>query len=132
MVYDSKNRIQEHLSDFLNDIRSARVGVVDGIVFAIRIEIIAQYIRCLRKNGGIIRIDKPTDDGVVVTALQVIETGFGIVVIAAIAEGIDFADVIAGLAPGDIAVAPRIEVYSFLPVVSRVGDHPFGGSCFSA
>ena len=70
---------------------------------------------------GRIRIDKPTDDGVVVTALQVIETGFGIVVIAAIAEGVDLADIKAGLAPSNIAVAPRIEVYSFLPVVSRVG-----------
>ena len=45
------------------------------------------------QNTGIIRVQKPTDNGIVIPALEVIETGIGIVEIAAVAEGVDVGNV---------------------------------------
>ena len=45
------------------------------------------------QNTGIIRVQKPTDNRIVIPALEVIEAGIGIVEIAAVAEGIDVGNV---------------------------------------
>ena len=37
----------------------------------------------------VIFVDKPTDFGVVVSALEIVELGFRIVVVRAVAEGVD-------------------------------------------
>ena len=43
--------------------------------------------------GIFVRIDKSADLGIVISALEVIEAGFSIVVVAAVAQGVDFCDV---------------------------------------
>ena len=45
------------------------------------------------QNPCVVGIQKPTDNGIVIPALEVIETGVGIVEIAAVAEGVDVGNV---------------------------------------
>ena len=69
-------------------------------------------------GGEGVRIDEPAHGGVIVTAVEVIEVGFGVEVIASVAEGVVVADrPAAGV--GDRAVAPG---------VIAVGRHNLAGS----
>ena len=87
------------------------VSVVDRIVKAIGVQISAEET-ALRladginqpQNTGIIRVQKPTDNGIVIPALEVIETGIGIVEIAAVAEGVDVRDM--GGVSGNVHTGP--------------------------
>ena len=58
--------------------------------------------------GGIVCINEPAGFGVVVSALQVIQLGFAIVVIAAVADGVPVADVIGGVVDNAEDLAPGI------------------------
>ena len=55
-------------------------------------------------------INKPTSDGVVVAGVEVIKSGFGIVVIAAVAEGVVHADSACGRAGNGNARAPCVGI----------------------
>ena len=62
----------------------------------------------LPRTSKAIRIDEPTDAGVVISALEVVEPGFCVVVVAAVADGVDFADgVLVGSGDGQ-DIAPGI------------------------
>ena len=56
------------------------------------------------QNPGVIRVQKPSDNGIVIPALEVIETGVGIVEITAVAEGVDVGDM--GGVRGNIDTGP--------------------------
>ena len=56
----------------------------------------------------IIRIDKPTGFGVIVTALEVVQPRFGVVEVTAVAEGVGISQAICHGACGRQNVAPRI------------------------
>jgi len=55
----------------------------------------------LPSRGVLIRIDKPADLGVVISALQIIEFGLGIEIITPIAKRIDCADAAGGRRGGN-------------------------------
>ena len=94
------------------------IGVVDRVVLAIRKQIRPRDVRC--GQGCIfwqIGVDEPADHGVVVPALQVVEAGFDVLVVAPIPQGVDacegavvIRDLAAGVycdggfAPGVVAV----------------------------
>ena len=95
------------------------IGVVDRVILAIRKQIRPRDIRC--GQGCIfwqVGVDKPADHWVVVPALQVVEAGFDVLVVAPIPQGVDACEgvVVArdlaagvycdgGFAPGVVAVA---------------------------
>ena len=103
--------------------RPSRVDMVDRVVVTIREHVVPQ--EALPRRGKGVGAHKPADGGVIIAALEVIESRFGIVVIAAVAEGIDRCEV-AGLgediAPGIVGVgsdfgkARNLVVGSFHPV----------------
>ena len=64
------------------------------VIIAVRKHIVAEI--ALSGARVAIRIDKPPQCGVIVSGLQVIETGFGIVVIATVADGVQVCE-LAGL-----------------------------------
>ena len=57
-----------------------------------------------------IRIDEAAHCGVIITGLQVIEAGFGIVVVATVAEGVDMRDVgcVGDVLPILYQIPPRV------------------------
>ena len=57
-----------------------------------------------------VRINKPASDGVVVTGVEVIEAALGVVVIAAVAEGVVHADSACGRAGNGNARAPCVGI----------------------
>ena len=64
--------------------------------------------KTLSGTGERIRIDKSTDAGIVISALEVVEPGISVVVVAAVANGIDLADgVLVGAGDGK-DVAPGV------------------------
>ena len=72
----------------------------DGIVRAIGVQISAEKAPLSLTHSGdetqnsrVVGVQKPTDNGIVIPALEVIETGIGIVEIAAVAEGVDVGNV---------------------------------------
>ena len=76
----------------------------DGIIPAISIKI-ESVIECRFKVFEAIRRDESPDFGIVIAAVQVIESGFRIVVVPAIAERVDIQDLRADLRQ---KVTPRI------------------------
>ena len=56
------------------------------------------------QNPRVVGIQKPTDNGIVIPALEVIETGIVIVEIAAVAEGVDVRDM--GGVSGNVHTGP--------------------------
>mgnify|MGYP006980316879 CR=1 FL=1 len=56
------------------------------------------------QNPRVVGVQKPTDNGIVIPALEVIETGIGIVEIAAVAEGVDVRDM--GGVSGNVHTGP--------------------------
>ena len=56
------------------------------------------------QNPRVVGVQKPTDNGIVIPALEVIETGVGIVEITAVAEGVDVGDM--GGVRGNIDTGP--------------------------
>ena len=72
---------------------AAMIGTHDGIVVAVSVEILVG--QCRKRSGndlGIIRVNKPTNLRVVVSAVEVIETAFIVIDISPIAEGAIFED----------------------------------------
>ena len=65
----------------------AIVDSTDRIVSAVGKHIAASQV--LSSGCVFVRIDEAADQGIVIAGLEVIETGFGIVIVAAIAQGID-------------------------------------------
>ena len=66
------------------------IGVVDWVILAIRKQIRPRDVRC--GQGCIfwqVGLDKPADHWVVIPALQVVEAGFDVLVVAAVAQGVD-------------------------------------------
>ena len=61
-----------------------------GIIVAISKHVVAD--KTLAGGGIGICVEETADGGVVISALQVIEAGFGVVDIAAVAEGIQYAN----------------------------------------
>ena len=57
-----------------------------------------------------VRINKPASDGVVVAGVEVIKSGFGIVIVATVAEGIVHADSACGRAGNGNARAPCVGI----------------------
>ena len=91
---------------------------VDRIVSAIGIEV--QAIDGIGvKVTDVVNRDESSDFGVVVTALQVVQLGFGIVVIATVAEGIQVADVVG---VGNLGSA-GIENFTIAPCVITIFYH---------
>ena len=82
----------------------------DGIIPAISIKI-ETVIVCRIKVFEAIRRDKSADDRIVIAAVQVVEPGFRIVVVPAIAERVDIQDFRADLrqkvTPGVVFVQPE-------------------------
>ena len=74
---------------------SCIVGILNGIIIAIRKHIVSQ--KTLPRGCEGVRIDKAADGGVVITALEVIESGFLIVYISTIAQGVLRKNGVAGL-----------------------------------
>ena len=60
---------------------------VNGIVQAIYKQIIAFYVST-HAGYNTVRVNKPAGVGVVVSALEVVEPGLGVVVVAAVADGV--------------------------------------------
>ena len=99
------------------------IGVVDWVVLAIRKQIRPRDVRC--GQGCIfwqVGVDKPADHWVVVPALQVVEAGFDVLVVASVAQEVDVCegavivcDLAAGVdrdggfAPGVIAVGRDLD-----------------------
>ena len=97
--------------------------MVDRVILAIRKQIRPRDIRC--RQGCIfwqIGVDEPADHGVVVPALQVVEAGFDVLVVAPIPQGVDVCegavvvrDLAAGVhrdggfAPGVVAVGRDLD-----------------------
>ena len=64
--------------------------MVDRVILAIRKQIRPRDIRC--RQGCIfwqVGVDEPADHGVIVPALQIVEAGFDVLVVAAVAQGVD-------------------------------------------
>ncbi len=82
----------------------------DGIIPAISIKI-EPVIVCRIKVFEAIRRNKSADDRVIIAAIQVVESGFRIVVVPAIAERVDLqnfrADLRKKIAPGVVFVLPE-------------------------
>ena len=82
----------------------------DGIIPAISIKI-ETVIVCRIKVFEAIRRDKSADDRIVIAAVQVVEPGFRIVVVPAIAERVDIQDFRADqrqkVTPGVVFVQPE-------------------------
>ena len=82
----------------------------DGIIPAISIKI-ESVIVCRIKVFEAIRRDESARFGVVVTAVQVVETGFRIVIVPAVAERVDIqnfrADLRQKVTPGVVFVQPE-------------------------
>ena len=55
-----------------------------------------------------VRINKPPNCWIIISGLEVVHADFGIVVIAAVAEGVDIGDVAGGAVLGDGALAPGV------------------------
>ena len=66
---------------------ACRISTVYRIIATICKHIVTQEILSCRSKG--IRIDESAGTGIVVTALQVVEPGFSVVVVATVADGID-------------------------------------------
>ena len=64
----------------------------DGIVAAICKTVVSALCTGNNRDNGLIPIDKSTGIGVIIAGLQVVQAGFGIIVVAAVAEGIDQGD----------------------------------------
>ena len=56
------------------------------------------------QNPRVVGVQKPTDNGIVIPALEIIESGIGIVEIAAVAEGVDVRDM--GGVSGNVDTGP--------------------------
>ena len=99
-----------------------RIDAHDRVIVAIGVEVkTADGIGS--EVGDIVDGDKPADLGIVVSGLQVVQPGFGIVVIPAIAEGIQRAEVAVG-AVFNRMVTPRIVgvFYHDVTVFVKQGD----------
>ena len=68
---------------------SSWVGIYYWIISTITKQI--NLIQTIIYNNSIVTINKPTNFRVIVTALEIVQPGFGVVVISAIAEGVHFA-----------------------------------------
>ena len=68
-----------------------RIDSIYRIIFAIRKHIATQKTLCIRRSICI-RIDEPAVGKVVVPALEVVKARFAVVVIAAVAQGVDVPD----------------------------------------
>ena len=130
-LISSKDKVDFVMAAFINadpvpKTLPTRVGIHHRIVTTIRIHIVAYEVAV-----GIhmaIRIDKPTNHGIIIPTLQVIETRLPIVIVTAIEEGIAFGEVvvqrpqIAAKHRPTQHIAPRIvSVGRLLP------PHPRGG-----
>ena len=77
----------------------------NGIIATVGKHIATQETLARRSKG--IRIDESADGGIVVTALEVVEPGFSVVVVATVADGINSSHGAAGInhiAPGIVAI----------------------------
>jgi len=103
-----------------------RIDSIYRIIFAIRKHIATQKTPCIRRSICI-RIDEPAVGKVVVPALEVIEAGLGVVVIAAVAQWVEVGD--AGGIGEDFrtavihrAVAPGVIVVGRSEFAARIED----------
>ena len=83
---------------------SVCVAVVNGIVVAVCKQILRSGTAVVDKA---VRADKPPELRVIVAAVQIVQPGFGIVIVPPVAEGILVAHGVAG-GVGDGAVAPGV------------------------
>lgn len=99
------------------------------------ISTIAEYIaHCAVKSGNIrIRTDKPPDLRVIIPVLQIVHSGFFVVVVASVAERVDFSNG-AGFAAGDAQdFSPAVILvfyYSLSCVVNQCNDIILGAVNF--
>ena len=94
---------------------SGWVAHIYRVVKAICKEIIAQA--SIKASHNTIRINKSSDLGVVIAALEIIKAGVRIVIIAAVAEGIERRD---GTAPNAIRLGGK----GIAPGIVGIGNHP--------
>ena len=87
---------------------SSVVNSHNRIISTVGIHIVAGV--ALAGGDIAVSINKPASDGVVVTGVEVIKSGFGVVVIAAVAEGVVHADSACGRAGNGNACAPCVGV----------------------
>ena len=72
-----------------------RVGIVDRIVIAIAIQV--QTINTIRiKISCIIGRDESPPRGVVIARIEIIQTGFVVVIIASVANGVAVREIVVG------------------------------------
>ena len=90
----------------------AGITVIHRVVTAIRIEIIRQQITVDTEKGGIVGRDETAYCWVIVTGLQVIPSGFSVVVIATVTNGINVGNADRGVIVRNRASAPGIIVVS--------------------
>ena len=68
---------------------SGGISIVYWVIATIRIEIVRQQITVGAEQGGIVGRDETAYRRVIVTRLQVIPSGFNIVIITTVTNGID-------------------------------------------
>ena len=102
------------------------VCAINRVVSTVREHIATQKAPCIRRSICI-RIDEPADGRVIVAALEVVEAGLGVIVIAAVAQGVEVGD--AGGIGEDFrtavihrAVAPCIIVVGCSEFAARIED----------
>lgn len=106
------------------------VTVIDRIVGAVGEHVVAkQTIAC---GSILVRVDKPGNHRVIITALQIVEACFGIVIIPAIPQRIDVRQAAAGgneLAPGVVLIGGQYIAVDILNAgdVALLGGHVVAG-----
>ena len=96
------------------------VCAINRVVSTVREHIATQKAPCIRRSICI-RIDEPADGRVIIAALEVVEAGLGVVVIAAVAQGVEVADRRVA-AVVHRAVAPCIIVVGCSDLAARIED----------
>ena len=82
--------------------------MIDGAVVAIREHIVTQ--ESLPCTGCTVSVDESAQGGVVVAGLQIVEAGFLVVAVAAIAQGVEGADAVGAGVGGMPQLAPGVVV----------------------
>ena len=67
------------------------VCAINRVVSTVREHIATQKAPCIRRSICI-RVDEPADGRVIIAALEIVEAGLGIIVIAAVAQGVEVGD----------------------------------------
>ena len=105
---------------------SVRINPHDRVILAIREHIGAEETVGVGGGEGV-RVDEPADGRVIIAALEIVEAGLGIIVIAAVAQGVEVGD--AGGIGEDFrtavihrAVAPGVIVVGRSEFAARIED----------